>query len=116
MATTLLLNRNGWDLCIDAERNIALASEPYSVTQDVASICRLFLGELWYDTTRGIRYFQQVLGKPISTTFLKSSLQQAALSVPGVLTATVYLTAIGDRSVNGQIQITTIWGDQIVEL
>lgn len=116
MATTLLLNRDGWDLCIDAEGDIALASEPYSITQDVASICRLFLGELWYDTSRGISYFQQILGQAISLTYIKSALQNAALTVPGVLQATAYIEALGDRSITGQIQIVTADGPAIVTL
>jgi hypothetical protein len=116
MATTLLLDRTDWDLCIDAEGNIALASEPYSTTQDVASACRLFLGELWYDTTRGIRYFQSVLGKPTPIGYLKSALQAAALSVPSVQAATVYLQSRSDRSVTGQVQIVTGDGVQIVTL
>lgn len=116
MPTTLLLDRPNWDLALDAEGNIALASEPYSVTQDVASACRLFFAELYYDTTRGIRYFQQVLGRPVPTSYLRAQLQAAALAVPGVLTATVYLDEVRERTVTGQIQITTSTGDAVVTL
>ena len=59
---TLLLDRTAWDLCLDSNGNIALASEPYSLAQDVASAVRLFLGECYYDTTKGIPYWTEVLG------------------------------------------------------
>ena len=60
---TLLLDRTQWDLVQDANGNIALATEPYARAQDVASACRLFRGELWYDTAAGIPYFEDILGK-----------------------------------------------------
>ena len=54
---TLLLDQTTWDLTLDANNNIALAAEPYAFAQDAASAIRLFQGELWYDTTRGVPYF-----------------------------------------------------------
>ena len=54
MASTLALELQDWDLCVDTSGNIALATEPYAIAQDVASACKTFLGECWYDTTYGI--------------------------------------------------------------
>lgn len=113
---TLLLDRTAWDLALDASGNIAVASRPYSIAQDVASACRLFFGELYYDTTKGIRYFSEVLGQYQPVQVLKARLVAAALGVPGVLTAKVFLTAIAGRSVAGQVQITTAAGSAIVAL
>jgi len=59
---TLLLDRTVWDLVLDSNGDIALASPPYALEQDVASAVRLFLGELWYDTTKGIPYLKKFLG------------------------------------------------------
>ena len=39
---TLLLDLTNWDLLVDASGNIAVASDPYSVAQDVASAVRVF--------------------------------------------------------------------------
>jgi hypothetical protein len=86
MATTLLLDRAGWDLALNASGDIALASEPYAQEQDVASMCRVFAGEA------------------------------AALLVPGVTAATVFLTDVIDRAIGGQIQIETTTGTGIVAL
>lgn len=104
MATTLLLDRTNWDLCLDAAGNMALASEPYSLEQDVASECRVFEGECYYDTSRGIPYLTSILGRPVPVQVLKEKLAQAARRVPGVRTATAYLTDISARSISGQIQ------------
>ena len=59
---TLLLDTVAWDLVLDSNGNIALAQPPYATAQDVASAIRLFLGELWYDQTQGVPYWQQFLG------------------------------------------------------
>lgn len=103
MATTLLLDRDQWDLCLDASGNIALASEPYSKEQDVASECRVFEGECYFDTTRGIPYFSSVLGGFQPVQLLKDGLALAAARVPGVSNITVYLTTT-DRTLGGQVQ------------
>ncbi len=117
MASTLLLDRSTWDFVVDAYGNIARADEPYAILQDVASACRLFFAELWYDETKGIRYFEQVLGRFQPTQLLKAQLVAAAKTVPGVVSATVYLTAIEARSISGQVQVTLTDGSvQIVAL
>ena len=54
MPATLLLTPQTWDLTVDASNNIAVAAEPYALAQDAASAIRLFQGEDYYDTTRGI--------------------------------------------------------------
>lgn len=103
---TLLLDQTLWDLCKDAAGNIAMARDPYAVAQDVASACRLFQGELWYDTTQGIPYFENVLGKQIPLALLRSYLENAAMSVPGVVKARAFLTGAEGRTVAGQVQVT----------
>lgn len=107
MAATLLLDRANWDLCLTATGDIAVASEPYALEQDVASECRVFEGECYYDTSRGIPYITGILGRPVPVQILKEKLAEAAKRVPGVRTATAYLTDIRGRSVSGQIQFNS---------
>lgn len=116
VTSTLLLDIIAWDLALDARGNWALAAPPYATVQSVASACRLFLGELYFDTTKGVPYYQDVFGNPYPLGLLKSDLVQAALSVPGVLTATVFLDAIEGRNVTGQVQVTTAEGVFLVGL
>lgn len=109
---TLLLDQNLWDLCCDAYGNIAMASPPYSLAQDAASQIRTFLGELWYDTSQGVPYLQTILGEYPPLPLVKAALQAAAFTVPGVVTATVVLSAISaSRNLSGQVTITDTAGN-----
>ena len=71
---TLLLDQSAWDLVLDINGNIALAGTPYSYAQDVASAVRTFLGECWYDTSLGLPYWQQILGKLPPAVYIEQTL------------------------------------------
>lgn len=107
---SLLLDQTYWDLCVDAAGNIAVATAPYSLAQDVATACRLFLGELWYDDTKGIPYFDQILGQLPTEATLKQYLTNAALGVPGVASADVVIGSFDNRTITGQIQFVDDFG------
>lgn len=104
---TLLLDRAQWDLVLDVDGNIAMASDPYSLAQDAASAIKTFLGEVYFDTTLGVPYLSDILAKNPSVALLKARLAAAAETVPGVSSAQVFLVAITDRRVNGQVQVTS---------
>lgn len=108
---TLLLDRAVWDLVKDASGNIALAADPYAMAQDVASAIKLFQGELWYDTTKGLPYFSKILGHRPPIAYLKAQFIAAALTVPGVVSAQCFIATITDREVTGQVQITDTAGN-----
>ena len=104
---TLLLDLTLWDLCLDAAGNIAVATDPYSVAQDVASAVRVFLAEEWYNTSAGVPYFQSILGKLPPIAFMKSQIAAAAATVPGCNNPVVFLSGIqAGRQLTGQIQFT----------
>lgn len=108
MASTLLLSQSAWDLVLDAAGNIAVASEPYALAQDAASAIRTFLGEWYWDTSLGIPYLTKVFGKNPSLSQLKDLLVTAALSAsPDISSAAVFISAITNRSVSGQVQVTS---------
>ena len=111
---TLALDLTNWDLFTDASGNIAVVSDPYAIAQSVASACKVFKGEEWYDTTAGIPYFEKILGKPPSITFIKAQLVNAASSVPGCYNPIVYISALNNRQISGQIQFTDALGAQQV--
>ncbi len=106
MYNTLLLDQTAWDLVEDSAGNIAMCSPPYALAQDVASAVRLFLAECWYDTTKGIPYFQDVLGQLPPSSLLVELIRKAALSVPGVVAARCIIQSFSAREVTGQIQFT----------
>jgi hypothetical protein len=117
---TLFLDVATWDLVADASGNIAMAMPSYSIVQDVASACRVFLGEVYYDTTIGVPYLgqivdgdpapqsqQQLLGRTPALNVLQAALAAAALGVPWVEEAEAVISAFVNRDVQGQVQITT---------
>lgn len=103
---TLYLDPQSWDLALDAAGNIALAKDPYAKAQDVASAARLFAGELYYDTEKGIPYFEETLGKKQSFALYRHRLVQAALSVPGVVSADVSVELRNGRVLSGSLKFT----------
>lgn len=104
--TTLLLDNTYWDLLADSAGNIALADAPYALAQDVASAIKLFLGENWYDNTGGVPYFGEILGHAPPIGLFQQYMVQAALTVPGVVTATCTINSLDGRTVNGQVTFT----------
>lgn len=114
MASTLLLDLATWDLTKDANGNIAMAAEPYALAQDAASALRLFRGELWYDTTQGVPYFESILDKLPPIEFLKAQFVAAAESVSGVAGATCVITGFVDRQLSGQVQIISQTGQTLL--
>lgn len=109
---TLLLDLNQWDLLTDAAGNIALASEPYAIAQDVASAIKLFSGELWYDTSAGVPYFAEILGHALPLPAFRQYMVSAALTVPLVVTATCSISKFQDRTITGQLVFTDSIGRQ----
>lgn len=107
---TLLLDQVLWDLTLDISGNIAVAENPYALAQDAASAIKLFQGELWYDTTQGVPYFTAILGQLPPISLVKQYLTDAALTVPEVTGARVFLTQIENRTLSGQVQITDAAG------
>lgn len=109
---TLLLDLDNWDLCVDANGNIAMAAAPYALAQDVASAIKTFLGEVWYDTTLGIDYFGIILGKNPPASIFRELMVNAAMSVPGVVSAICVISAFdpSNREASGQVQFTDTSG------
>jgi len=107
---TMKLDPDSWDLVLNASGNMALAHDPDSQAQDAASEIRLFQGELWYNTDRGIPYWQEILGRLPSTPLMKAKFTAAALLVPGVTEARCFIESLSDRTVLGQVQITNNTG------
>lgn len=108
---TLLLDAN-WDLSVDKLGNLPLATDGYAVAQDVASACRAFQSELWYNSLFGMPYFDQILGRRPSLQFLKAQFIAVGSTVPGVSRIVCFLTGPGKpRQLGGQLQITDVDGN-----
>ncbi len=103
---TLLLDRDVWDCVIDAAGNWAVADQPYSVAQDVASAIKLFKGELFYDKAPGVPYWRDILGFRPPLALVREHIQTAALTVPSVAGAVCTITSFNDRTLTGYVEIT----------
>lgn len=108
---TLFLDPQAWDLTVDASGNIAIASNPYALAQNASTAIRTFLGECVYDTTIGVPYWQDVLGHFPALSIVKADLVNAALTVPDVTSAQVFITGVANRQIRGQIQVTDSTGN-----
>lgn len=103
---TLYLSLDTWDLSLDSSGNIALAGDPYSTAQSAANAIKTFSGECYYQTDTGVPYWPHILGKFPSLSVVKSQLVAAAMTVPGVTSAQVFITSVVDRKLSGQVQVT----------
>ncbi len=108
--STLLLDVSLWDLTLDASGNIAVASPPYAIAQDVASACRTVLGEVYYDNTLGVDYFGQLFGYTPPASVFQEQFVAQTLTVPGVVAATCNIEAYSaaTREATGQVVFTDI--------
>jgi hypothetical protein len=110
---TLLLEQTNWDLCLDAQGNIAMAADPYACAQDVASAVKLFLGELWFDTRKGIPYWDQILGHAPPMSLIRAQIVSAALTVPRVASARCIIAAFSARKISWQVQVIDTAGQAL---
>lgn len=108
---SLLLDSDTWDLVVNAAGNIGVTtSDVQAAAQDVACACRLFLNELWYDTTQGIPYFQNILGKLPALGFISAKLQAAAYTMFNVTNVTVQISLNPQRQLVGNVNGVTNTG------
>jgi len=107
---SLLLTLDDHDLVIDVYANIAVSGNPYSLAQDAGCAIRTFQGECWYDTSLGVPYWTEILGHFPPIGLVKARFAEAALTVPQVSTALVFVTSFKDRVFQGQVQITSVDG------
>lgn len=105
---TLLLDRDTWDLVVNDSGNLAVATDLYALAQDVASACRTFLGEQWYNTALGIPYTDQILGVLPPESFLAAQFQGQGEAVPQVAQVRAFLDTVGpSRVLTGRLEVTS---------
>ena len=113
LALTSVDSLTPWDLALDANGNMAVVEGPSAMAQDVASAIRLFLGELYYDTSQGVPYFSQIFAEPFSTSMAEALLAQATLSVPGVVSARATVNSFVNRVLSGTVNFIDTTGQEL---
>lgn len=105
----------GWDLNVDGYGNLATVGDatPGDMTgpgmrlaQDVATRCLTWYGEVYYDTTQGIRY-EQIMGQAPNMPLIQNAFSTEALKVPGCAQCYPALTFTpGDsRTIGGTLTV-----------
>jgi hypothetical protein len=105
---TLLLEPGSWDLVLDAAGNIAAADLPYAAAQNAASAVKLFKGEYYYDTSKGVPYFEQILGRRPPLALVRAKFIAAAKGVPDVAAARCFFSSFTDHKLSGQLIVTDV--------
>ncbi|ULH09879.1 hypothetical protein MF265_18255 [Serratia marcescens] len=95
MAKTFYLNPDLWDLQLDGNGDLRIASGPLAIAQDVASACLTFRGEVWFDNTLGVPWKEDVLGELPPPGLIQRRMETEALRIAGVVDARAML--ITDR-------------------
>lgn len=100
---------NNWDICADANGNLAVTDNRYGILQDVATACRMWLGENIFDTDQGIPFDGGGLLDTTNVTRTAVLLEETAATVPGVKRATCYpMNPVNGRSVFGIIAVQLV--------
>lgn len=105
----LMLETSEWDLIPDQNGDIAVCSDPYATAQQVANECRLYQGEAYYAPDQGIPLDPDVFGETATLSYVGMLMQEAALTVDGVVTATPSLYR-KNREVRGAVLVSTSAG------
>lgn len=98
-------NVPGWDVGLDAAGNLAIETGAQAVAQDVASSVKVFVGDLFYDASAGIPYFDDVLGQGFSAPLVKALLEARALLVPTVVKAQAGPFKLVGRRLTGDVRV-----------
>lgn len=107
MTSTLFLHPEKWDIWLDTSGNIAIATDEYQQAQDIASSCRVFLKDDYYNQQDGIPYLEEIMGKssyPIS--LYQRNLHDRSMLVDGIISIDVQLKTFKDRILEGAIIFT----------
>lgn len=103
----VLLDRTEWDFLLDAEHNIAVCTEPYTILQDVSSAILTWAGKCRLNPDLGLAHDTNIFLDPNNTKIFSRLAEEEAKKVPGVQDASALLTPIatGSRLLTGYISI-----------
>lgn len=86
VARDLMLGPDG-DLLVQ-DQDLQLSRGHVSILQDAEAALRMFQGEWFLDTSKGVPYLQEVLTKGVKTDRLRNIFREALLSVQGIAEVT----------------------------
>ncbi len=108
---TLYLNPDTWDLEINSARRFKIVEGKACTAQCVATATRRHKGEAYYETERGIPYFEAMYGQLPPDQLIRAHVEREALYVPDVEQARLELRSFTERAVTGDIRVTDSAGE-----
>ena len=110
-AYTLMLDDN-WDLTLNSDGKIKMATGAYAIAQNGCNATRLFTKDAYFDQQKGIPHFDIELGHGIAAVpIIESRIKQALLNVEGISDALAVLEVEKDRVLGGNAYITLAGGE-----
>lgn len=110
---TIFLDPRDWDWVVDTSGNLAMATQEYQQAQDIATSCRVFLGDDYYNKQDGIPYLEEVMGKSSYPLALyQRNLFDRSRLVDGIVSVDVNFSTLRDRVLTGSIIFTNEEGFQ----
>lgn len=100
-----------WDLMLDDMGNLATISGGIETAQAVATSCRVWRGEMIYDTTRGVPYKSEVFGVVPNFSMIETYLENEAKRIENVNSITVNMDSFNNRRLTPDIQVTLKSGE-----
>lgn len=108
---SLYIDSENNDLAIDVNGNLQVSTDGFALALAAACAIRTFQGEVYYDSTQGLPYFQSILGKNPPLEFVRARLAEAALNAdPDIVASQVYFSSLTNRDLSGQVQVTNATG------
>lgn len=108
-----LLLTEDWDLLLDINGNIAVCEAPYSIAQQAANEIKLFEGEGWYDQSQGTPHFTKTLGVNSNLGLIRNILLDRVNGVDNVMRSDIDMYIDEQRTLHGNIYITSKNGEMI---
>lgn len=109
---TSLLLTSEWDLQLDDTGNIATVNGGLQTAQDVATSCRVWKGEVLYDTQRGVPYKEEIFGQKANLSLLQADYETEAKRIEGVASVEVMIDGFNNRELAPDIRITLENGEE----
>lgn len=110
-AYTLMLD-DSWDITLNSDGKIKVATDAYAIAQNASNAVRLFRNDAYFNASKGIPHFDIELGHSrAAVPVIESHMKKAMLAVEGVADAVAVLEVDKDRVAGGSAYITLQSGE-----
>lgn len=110
---SLLLN-NDWDISLDSNGDLKMATDNYSIAQNSACRCRAFTNDMYFNQKDGVPHFLVDISQRPNISVVAAAMEKVARGTEGVSEAAMTDIAVStDRTLEGTIILTLDNGETI---